>query len=127
MPITATYDPEARAIYVRLGTTPVARSVEIDEHAVVDTDSRGVAVGLELLAPPVTHQQIVALAECFDFLGQLDSVWRAVRGCQPAEPRRSGVLITSMVEFPGRIGSVGRAASSASRSGIERHDFALSA
>ncbi len=51
MPITASYDPEADALYVRLGDAARAKTVEVDDVIYVDVDAEGRAVGLELLYP----------------------------------------------------------------------------
>jgi uncharacterized protein YuzE len=51
MPITASYDPEADALYVRLADGARARTIEVDDVVYVDVDEGGRAVGLELLYP----------------------------------------------------------------------------
>ena len=51
MPITAHYDHEADALYVRLVEGDQERTVEIDESTYVDLDANGRVVGLEFLYP----------------------------------------------------------------------------
>lgn len=51
MAITAEYDAEADALYVRLGDGERQRAIEIDDSTYVDVDDVGRAVGLELLYP----------------------------------------------------------------------------
>lgn len=47
-----TYDSDADALYVYLQrSTPVARSVLVDEGRVVDLDESGGVVGIEILEP----------------------------------------------------------------------------
>ena len=81
--ITAQYDSEARALYVKLQEAPVASSVECEGDFVVDVDARSVAVGVEALFLPITRSQLVQLAARYNFSDQLDSVWAAVQGVQP--------------------------------------------
>jgi uncharacterized protein YuzE len=51
MPITAEYDREADALYVRLAEGDRQRAVEIDDSTYVDVDHDGRALGLEFLYP----------------------------------------------------------------------------
>ena len=51
MPITAEYDQEADALYVRLSAGPRSRAIEIDDMTFVDLADDGSAVGLEFLYP----------------------------------------------------------------------------
>jgi uncharacterized protein YuzE len=51
MPITASYDPDADALYIRLSDGDRARTVELDDVVYLDVDTDGHAVGLELLYP----------------------------------------------------------------------------
>lgn len=126
MSITANYDPEARAMYVRLQAGPVASSVEIDDDLVIDMAADGTPVGLELLDVPAARQQISGLAVRFGFPDALDEVLAAIRGAQPAQPRRTGVLIASMREFsPAGAGPLVVGASSAAIT-VESHEYALS-
>ncbi|NPA76974.1 MAG: DUF2283 domain-containing protein [Candidatus Diapherotrites archaeon] len=43
------YDSAADALYIRLSTAEVASSEEVDDGVVVDYDSRGNVVGIEIL------------------------------------------------------------------------------
>jgi uncharacterized protein YuzE len=51
MPITAEYDRESDALYVRLRTGERLRAVEIDETTYIDVDADGQALGIEVLYP----------------------------------------------------------------------------
>src|SRR4051812_6826020 len=51
MPITAEYDREADALYVRLSDGARARAIEVSETTYVDIDTDGRPVGIELLYP----------------------------------------------------------------------------
>jgi uncharacterized protein YuzE len=51
MPITASYDPEADALYVRLSDDQRDRTIEIDDVIYIDVAAAGQIVGLELLYP----------------------------------------------------------------------------
>ena len=44
-----TIDRDADAAYIRLSSEPVARTVEINDSVLVDVDSMGVVVGIEVL------------------------------------------------------------------------------
>jgi uncharacterized protein YuzE len=46
---TLTYDPDVRAMYVRLSDRAVAKSVELSDTVYVDLDSDGEPVGFEIL------------------------------------------------------------------------------
>ena len=43
------YDTEAEACYLEVSTTPVARTVYLDDGVMVDVDDVGEAVGIEFL------------------------------------------------------------------------------
>ncbi len=51
MAISAKYDREADALYVRLGAGERQRTVEVDDSTYVDVDPDGRAIGLEFLYP----------------------------------------------------------------------------
>jgi uncharacterized protein YuzE len=51
MPITAEYDREADALYVRLFDGDRGRAVEVDDSTYVDVDAANRAVGIEFLYP----------------------------------------------------------------------------
>ncbi|CAB1129568.1 conserved protein of unknown function [Candidatus Hydrogenisulfobacillus filiaventi] len=46
-----TYDPEADALYVRLGPGPVARQMTVTPAIIADLAANGGLVGLEILDP----------------------------------------------------------------------------
>jgi uncharacterized protein YuzE len=43
------YDPEADAMYIRFKSGPVDHTKELDENTIVDFDSSGKVIGVELL------------------------------------------------------------------------------
>ena len=43
------YDPKADAMYIRIASAPVARTKELDKNTIIDFDSSGNVVGIELL------------------------------------------------------------------------------
>lgn len=47
--ISIQVDTDVHAAYIRLSSEPVAKTVECNEHILVDLDAFGVAVGIELL------------------------------------------------------------------------------
>lgn len=51
MPITAQYDDEADALYVRLAAGERERAIMIDDTTYVDVDVNGHTIGIELLYP----------------------------------------------------------------------------
>jgi uncharacterized protein YuzE len=51
MPISAEYDSQADALYVRFRDGERERTVELDESTYVDVDADGYAVGFEFLYP----------------------------------------------------------------------------
>jgi uncharacterized protein YuzE len=51
MPLDATYDHEADALYIRLAHGTRARSVELDEARYLDVDEDGRVLGAEILYP----------------------------------------------------------------------------
>jgi uncharacterized protein YuzE len=123
VPITATYDSGARALYVRLREAPVASSDEISDDLVVDLDADGQPVGIEALAPPLTRQQLASLAVTYGFGSDLDAAWRAVREVQP-EATRSGIAIFVALTYPTTSAPVVVGASSADVV-VKTHEYAL--
>jgi uncharacterized protein YuzE len=75
MDVTAKYDPEADALYVRISDGIRKRAVEVDDTTYVDVDSEGRPVGIEWLYPSLgislagvaqqfrLHQLLPAIAE----------------------------------------------------------------
>jgi uncharacterized protein YuzE len=45
------YDQQANALYIELGTAEVSRTIQIDAGTLVDLDSRGRLLGIELIRP----------------------------------------------------------------------------
>jgi uncharacterized protein YuzE len=43
------YDPEADAMYIKLANKAIAKTKEIDKNTIMDFDSSGNLVGIELL------------------------------------------------------------------------------
>jgi uncharacterized protein YuzE len=66
MPITAEYDREADALYIRLREGERLRAVEIDETTYIDVDADGHALGIEVLYPSMglALTEVVS-ASCF--------------------------------------------------------------
>lgn len=56
------YDAEADALYYRLTSEPIARTVCIGDRVNVDVDAAGEAVGIEVLDPPGFSVSVSALA-----------------------------------------------------------------
>ena len=44
-----TYDKEADAMYIELSTAPFAKNKEVDSRTILDLDSKGNVLGIELL------------------------------------------------------------------------------
>ena len=77
MAITAQYDHDADALYVRLSDHERSRTVEVDEATYVDVDANGLAIGIEFLYPA----QGVALQEVarrFSLLEQQPLIIQAI-------------------------------------------------
>jgi uncharacterized protein YuzE len=77
MPITAQYDSEADALYVRLGHGVRERTVEVDEALYVDVDGEGRAIGLEILYPAM-GMDLGAAAARFQLHHHLPSIVAAI-------------------------------------------------
>lgn len=69
------YDGDAKALYYRLTYAPVARTVDIGGRVMVDVDSAGEAVGIEVLNPPG-----------FTMTVSTDTVSRTAPGCSCGTP-----------------------------------------
>lgn len=58
---SATYDPDADALYVRLSAGPrVGPSIEVGDDYVVDVDVAGEPVGVEMLNVAATARRVAA-------------------------------------------------------------------
>ncbi len=77
MPITAEYDREADALYVRLREGDRLRAVEIDDRTYVDVDAEGRALGVEVLYPAMGLDLTAAVAR-FSLQRQLPEIIAAV-------------------------------------------------
>lgn len=49
--MTPTYDEQADALYIRANTQTIARQVEMPDGVIVDVDSGGHLVGIEIISP----------------------------------------------------------------------------
>jgi len=49
--ISSNYDRQADALYLKLASSEIARTVEIDSGTLADVDSRGWLVGVEVIRP----------------------------------------------------------------------------
>lgn len=77
MPISADYDREADALYVRLGDGERQHSVEINDTTYVDVDQDGHAIGVELLYPSL-GLDFNAIAERFELRSHLPEIIAAI-------------------------------------------------
>jgi hypothetical protein len=125
MPITATYDAEAQALYARITDGQVASSVEVDHEFVVDQDAEGNVLGVEALSLPVRREQVAALAERFGFVARLDGVWSEIRQAQPAVPTRSGTTACYTVTFQTPTLAPFVVGVSSASVAVDSHDYAL--
>ncbi len=124
MTISAQYDPEARAMYVRLRDATIARSVEVDEDFVVDLDSDSVAIGLEVLFPPITRERFDTIALDFGFADDADEAWVQIEASQPTLPIRSGMAVYVTVAYLS-AGVPAVAGASSAMLDAEAHEYAL--
>jgi uncharacterized protein YuzE len=77
MPITASYDREADALYVRLRDGERRRAVEIDETTYVDVDLDDRPLGIEILYPAM-GLDVQAIARQFSIEQQLPAIISAI-------------------------------------------------
>jgi uncharacterized protein YuzE len=91
MPLTAEYDPEADALYVRLADGERQRAVEIDDSTYVDVDADGRPIGLELLYPSLGIN-LLGAARRFALEQQLGEMITAIveTGAPVAPPTMTG-------------------------------------
>ena len=72
-PAVFEYDGDTKALYYRLTHAPVARTVTIGDRVMVDVDSAGEAVGIEVLNPPgftMTVSTQTASSDAVDFIAK---------------------------------------------------------
>jgi len=55
--VSAEYDPDADALYVRVADGDRARTVEINDVTYVDVDANGRPVGIEVLYPRLAARE----------------------------------------------------------------------
>lgn len=77
MPITAQYDDEADALYVRLAAGERVRTITIDETTYVDVDAQEHTIGIELLYPSLGID-IVGLLRTLSLEQQLPQIIAAI-------------------------------------------------
>ena len=77
MPISAKYDSDADALYVRLGDGSRARTVEIDDATYIDVDVDDRPIGVELLYPSM-GVNLRGIAERLALESQLPDIIRAI-------------------------------------------------
>jgi uncharacterized protein YuzE len=124
MSITASYDGEVGALYVRLRDGKRSRSIETDDGFVIDVDADSNVLGIEALVVPVQREQIRHLSSTFGFVDHAEAVWSAITRVQPPWGTRSGVLITQIIDLPLTGLPIATGASS-SHQVIQSHDLVL--
>lgn len=77
MSISAEYDEQADALYVRLGERERKRTLELDDATYVDIDEHGNPVGLEFLYPS-SGLDVVATARRFSLDRHLPEIMAAI-------------------------------------------------
>lgn len=77
MPVTARYDQEADALYVRLQAGERKRTVEIDDVTYVDVNDEGRPIGIELLYPSM-GVNLEGVARAFGFRAELGPIATAI-------------------------------------------------
>lgn len=61
---TVTYDPDVRALYIKLSESVIVETVELSRNVYVDIDAEGQAVGFEVLnADPALLAKVPALPD----------------------------------------------------------------
>ncbi len=61
---TVTYDPDVRALYIKLSEAAIAETVELSRTIYVDVDADGQAVGFEILnADPALLAKVPTLPD----------------------------------------------------------------
>jgi uncharacterized protein YuzE len=111
MPITAEYDREADALYVRLRDGERQRAVEIDDSTYVDVDGDDRPVGIELLYPAL-GLNLETVVRRFSLEQQLSEILTAIgRTDAPVSPptMTGGQLLASTsivtVSIEGTVGA----------------------
>ncbi len=130
MPITAQYDREADALYVRLADTSRHRTIEIDETTYIDIDVDGRAVGIELLYPSL-GLSLEAAAARVQLHHQVPAICRAITeagipGVAPTVTGTSYLASTAITTFAVE-GTVAAAGGPVGAPGITRADKVINA
>lgn len=99
MPITATYDREADALYVRLTAGARARAVEVDDMTYVDVDAGGDAVGIEFLYPSMRLNLSDPAAQ-FGLGSQLAAIVAAIAASGAPQPTTTGGSRVASMAIP---------------------------
>lgn len=109
MPITAVYDRDADALYVRLRDGERRRAVEIDDSTYVDVDADEGAIGIEFLYPSL-GLNVQAAARAFGLEPQLAAIITAISGTDaPISPptmtggQRLASTSTIMINIEGTV------------------------
>lgn len=89
--ISAEYDAEADALYVRLGSLRrgVDETIEIDESRLVDLDEEGRPIGIEILG--LVNYRIDDIAERFGLENRLADIDASVARAIVEERRRTSL------------------------------------
>ena len=88
MPITAEYDPDADALYVRLREGERLRAVEINATTYVDVEAEGLALGIEVLYPSMVFD-LAVITTSFSLEQQLSQILAAVAASGAPVPART--------------------------------------
>lgn len=96
MSITAAYDPEADALYLRIAEGERARSVVDGDRLVADVDERGMVIGLEILYPSMGIDLGDVCAR-FGLQAQIGAIATAIEdaGVPFAAPTYTGSITTT--------------------------------
>jgi len=115
MPISADYDREADALYVRLAGGDRDHTVEISDTTYVDVDQQGHALGVELLYPSL-GLDLNAVAERFELRSLLPEIIAAIAAAGAPLNEKTLTLghhlastITVITSFEGTVAAAGAA------------------
>jgi uncharacterized protein YuzE len=123
------YDAESDALYVRLTSNPVERTIDIDGFQVVDLDASGEAVGVEVLTP-ARHFDIARIALRYGFFAELGEIAQNVADVVPeVSPTVAPYSFASAMYLHSIVGatSVGPSVESHSAALSRGHEFSLAA
>lgn len=57
--VLVTYDPDAKALYVKINDERVAKTLPLGEGTYFDVSENGEAVGVEIIFPRSTPQEVI--------------------------------------------------------------------